>query len=348
MPDTRLLAVAELGLDRAWPELGPQRGAQRREQARTALVQLAEAARGFDALVVAGGLLDRRSVEPATVDLLSRLFEAIALPVVVAPGNVDWYSEDNPLATTDWPSNVRVVTDPSGERVELSTGLVVWACAVTSPLQPDLSVPGPGGPVAGGHVAVVPGTASVDDRDLDAAGVAHAVLSAVDVSSSTSRVTSTGHAVPAQLGGGWPSCAVSLTLDESARLVTRDVVAVAVPRLEVVELDAGDCRTSEALRDAVQAVADAGAAGVRLTGRLRPGVLLPHLLTQPAPDLCIDTAAVSYELAVPSEDDPTTASQFLRDLVERPGAIADRHQAAALGFRALDGARDAAAPVARG
>jgi exonuclease SbcD len=145
MPETRLLAVAGLGLDRPWPELGPERGAQRREQARAALVQLADVARrGADALLVAGGLLDRRSAEPTTVDLLARLFEAIGVPVLLVPGALDWYSEDSPLATTDWPPNVHVVTDPSGEPFELPTGLVLWGCAITSPLQPQLSVPGPG------------------------------------------------------------------------------------------------------------------------------------------------------------------------------------------------------------
>lgn len=346
MPETRLLAVAGLALDRAWPELGPQRGTKRREQSLGALVQLADAARrGVDALVVAGGLLDRRSVEPATVDLLARLFEAIAVPVVLVPGRLDWYSEDSPLATTDWPPNVHVVTDPSGEPVELPTALVLWPCAVTSPLQTQISVPGPGGPAVDGHVAVLPAAARVDERDLQAAGVAHALVGAADVSYWTSRVTTTGSAVALELGSPSPSCAVSLRLDARGRLVSRDVLPLPVPALTVVEVDAGGCSTSDALRAAVQEAADAGAAAVRLTGRLRPGVLLPHLLAKAPPDVQVDVKAVNPELALPPQGDPTAAAEFLRDLVERPEPLADRHQAAALGLLALDSARDYTAPA---
>ena len=343
MPETTLLAVAGLALDRPWPDLGPQRGAQRREQARAALVHLADAARrDVDALVVAGGLLDRRSVEPATVDLLARLFEAIAVPVVIAPGGLDWYSEDNPLATTDWPANVRVVTDPSGEPLELPTGLVVWGCAVASPLHPQLSVPGPGPSAAGGHVAVLPAAAPVDERDLDAAGVAHALVAHHDVASWRPRVTTTGVAVPAEPAAPSPACAVSLTLDGDGRLVSRDVVRLPVPALTVAELDAGAHATTGALAAAVQEAAEAGAAVVRLTGRLRPGVLLPHLSSPTPPDVHVDASGADHELAPPPEDDPTAAAEFLRDLIERPEPAADRHQAAALGLLALDSARDAA------
>ena len=346
MPETTLLAVAGLALDRAWPELGPVRGAQRRDESRAALVQLADAARrGVDALVVAGDLLDRRSVEPATLDLLVRLFEAIAVPVVIAPGTLDWYSDDSPLATTDWPANVHVVTDPSGEPIELSTGLVIWASAVTSPLLVRLSIPGPGVASASGQVAVVHGTEPVQDADLDAAGVAHAVVAVPDVTASTRRATSTGAAVPTQLGASWPSCAVSLILDAEGRLLGRDVLPLPVTALTVVEVDAEACLTSEQLRGAVQKAADAGAGAVRLTGRLASGVLLPHLLPDSPPDIEVDATAVDHELSRPPDDDFTTAAAFLRDLTAREGPPADRHQAAALGLLALDSARGDLPPV---
>lgn len=344
MPETTLLAVAGLALDRPWPELAPDSGARRREQARGALVQLAEAARrDVDALVVAGGLLDRRSVEPATVDLLARLLEAIAVPVIVAPGMLDWYSEDSPLATTQFPPNVHVVTDPAGEPVELPTGLVLWGCAVTSPLHAQVSVPGPAGSGSAGHVAVIPSSVSVHDRDLDAAGVAHALVAAAELSAWAPRVTTTGNAVPLEVGSSWPSCAVSLKLDATGIVVSRDVLALSVPALAVTAVDAAEYSSSEALRAAVQDAADAGSAAVRLVGRLRPGVLLPHLLTQPPPDVYLDTTELEYDLALPPEDDATAAAEFLRDLAERPEPLGDRHQAAALGLLALDRVREGAA-----
>ena len=339
MPETRLLAVAGLGLDRPWPELGPERGAQRREQARAALVQLADAARrGADALVVAGGLLDRRSVEPATIDLLARLFEAIAVPVLLVPGALDWYSEDSPLATTDWPPNVHVVTDPSGEPFALPTGLVLWGCAVASPLHPQLSMPGPGASGGGVHLAVLPAAVPVEDRDLDEAGVSHAVVAHPDVAAWRPRVTTTGRAVPADLGSPSSPCAVALTVDAAGRLVSRDVVELPVPALTVAELDAGAYASGDALAAAVQQAAGAGAAAVRLTGTLPSGVLLPHLLAT-TPDVPVDASALEYDLALPPQNDATAAAEFLRDLAERPEPLPDRHQAAALGLLALDSAR---------
>jgi len=62
-----------------------------------------------DLVLLAGDLFDGEA-KPETVDLLKRELENCGVPVLIAPGNHDFCSENSPWRTEIWPENVFVFT----------------------------------------------------------------------------------------------------------------------------------------------------------------------------------------------------------------------------------------------
>src|SRR4051812_47701045 len=107
------MIFAGIHLDRAWTELGTHVGAELRRGARDILAHVIDEAheRNVETLVIAGGLLDRSTALPATVDYAAKVLGTFRGNVLIAPGPSDWIAGDGPYSYHDWPANTHVWTE---------------------------------------------------------------------------------------------------------------------------------------------------------------------------------------------------------------------------------------------
>jgi DNA repair exonuclease SbcCD nuclease subunit len=92
----RLLHTGDLHLDSAFCTYGKRDAEEQRESGRRLLRRIFESAKteNCDMILIAGDLFDGRFVTPETEDLFCELVQSVGMPVVIAPGNHDFYTEN--------------------------------------------------------------------------------------------------------------------------------------------------------------------------------------------------------------------------------------------------------------
>jgi len=184
----RLLHVADLHLERPFRWLGHVRGQARRQELRDALARVIVLAqdRQVDALCIAGDLYERENTPPAIGDFLQAEFAKLdPMPVLIAPGNHDYFSPGCLYDRVSWSPNVHVFREPTMQPFELSGGMV-WGAAFTgperhdSPLR-DFAAPASGVQVGLFHANVVAGGESsvygpLQVSEIQSAGLQFAML----------------------------------------------------------------------------------------------------------------------------------------------------------------------------
>ncbi|RMD98139.1 MAG: hypothetical protein D6814_08170, partial [Calditrichaeota bacterium] len=91
-----------------------------------------------DAVTIAGDLFEGNQVSRDTIRFLMDSFAQIApIPVLIAPGNHDYYSPVSPYARLDWPGNVFIFSSNQLQPFHLTGEIVVWGMAHTQPNQTD-------------------------------------------------------------------------------------------------------------------------------------------------------------------------------------------------------------------
>ena len=131
----RILHAADLHLDAAFEGLSPEKAAERRREQRELPGRIAAEARrvGADLVLLAGDILDTQHPYPETLEALAAAMRSLTIPVFIALGNHDYYSQRSPWARLSLPDNVRVFTSSTLERVALpSLGAAVWGAGYTS------------------------------------------------------------------------------------------------------------------------------------------------------------------------------------------------------------------------
>ena len=108
----KLLHAADLHLDSPFAALRPEQAAERRRLQRQLPGVLAQLCREHrcDLWLLAGDVFDSDRVCPETLEALDRAFRDCGVPVFVAPGNHDPYTEQSPWACHPWPENVHIFT----------------------------------------------------------------------------------------------------------------------------------------------------------------------------------------------------------------------------------------------
>ncbi len=93
----RFLHTGDLHLDGAFGFAGERDAEAQREQGRALLRRIFDTAKSesCDMILIAGDLFDSRFVSPTTAELFCTLVENCGIPVVIAPGNHDYYSENS-------------------------------------------------------------------------------------------------------------------------------------------------------------------------------------------------------------------------------------------------------------
>ena len=121
MSTLRILHAADLHLDSPFEGLGASKASLRRGEQRDLLGRIADLALSekVDLVLFAGDLLDSDNTFYETGEELIRSLRRISVPVFIAPGNHDYYSERSPYARLKLPENIHIFSRNEIECVEL-------------------------------------------------------------------------------------------------------------------------------------------------------------------------------------------------------------------------------------
>ena len=183
----KLLHAADFHLDSPLSGLSREQRALRRGELRDIPARLARLAReeAVDLVLLPGDLLDGERVYPETVRALADALRLMAVPVLIAPGNHDYYHDKSPYATAAWPDNVHIFTRAELQPFELpGLNCVVHGCAFTAPHREDDPLSGFTAPDDGrlhllclhGEVGTAGSYAPIGPKSLEHSGAAYAAL----------------------------------------------------------------------------------------------------------------------------------------------------------------------------
>ena len=106
----RVIHAADLHLDSPFASLPPAQAVRRRKQQRRILQEITTLCGSADLVLLAGDVFDDRNVRPETVELMQTLFAQWKIPVFIAPGNHDPYTDTSLWSRVPWPENVHIFT----------------------------------------------------------------------------------------------------------------------------------------------------------------------------------------------------------------------------------------------
>ena len=202
----RLIHAADFHLDSPFSGLDPEQAIRRRAEQRELLGRLAELARDRNAelVLLAGDLFDAERVFQETAKALAQHLESIPCPVLIAPGNHDFYSGRSPYATLRWPENVHIFTSGQLEGVSLpQLNCTVYGAAFTAPRQDSTPLHGFQAQGDGMHLMVLHGQTGVLNeygpiapQDIQNSGLTYLALGHVHQYSGLNREGGTFWAYP--------------------------------------------------------------------------------------------------------------------------------------------------------
>ena len=366
----RVLAFSDLHLDAPFAQGGPELAKLRRADLRRTLQRIVGLANELkvDVLMCAGDLYEHERFTPDTVKLLERVFAEIApIPVLISPGNHDWYGPSSIYAKASWSPNVHVFGSPALSPWDGLDGVRVWGFAHLKPS-------GTGDPFDGFstdgnamHIGLLHGSemsrwswAAMEDPkkqqhapfsadQIAPAGLSHCVVGHYHKRIEGDRHTYGG--APAALSFGEPGDGGAVQIDFDADGGPPKRAWHKVSRLEVhgdLELDVSGCgdvaEIEQKLQDLVAPLA--GIARVTLFGDLVPTVdlNLESLRQQSAPlhhlSVRVGDVRLGYDLDAIAEES-TVRGEFVRS-VRADGGLEEeeRRRVIVTGLRALDGRGD--------
>ena len=87
-----------------------------------------------DAVLCAGDLYEQERFTPDTVALLERVFRELhPMPVLISPGNHDWYGTSSLYSSASWSDNVHVFTSSGLTAWDRLDGIRIWGFAHRAP-----------------------------------------------------------------------------------------------------------------------------------------------------------------------------------------------------------------------
>jgi DNA repair exonuclease SbcCD nuclease subunit len=130
----RLLHCADVHLDTAFRGLGPEASVQRRVALRQTFQKLVGLAVELkvDALTIAGDLYEDRYAGQDTARFLAEQLGRLPFPVLISPGNHDYWHPGSLYAVQEWPANVHVFSTGEFAPFELE-GFRIFGIAHTKP-----------------------------------------------------------------------------------------------------------------------------------------------------------------------------------------------------------------------
>lgn len=215
----RILHAADLHLDSPFEGLSQEDAARRRREQRDLLGRLADLCgeNAVSLVLLSGDLFDGETAYPETEETLRRALAAMEAPVLIAPGNHDFWRRGSGYARMALPANVHVFTERAVTCVELpELGARVWGAAFTDRYS---------GPLLRGFSAEKrPGTLDllclhgevgspdsrydpISEAELAASGMDYAALGHIHTFSGARTAGGTRYA--------WPGCPLGRGFDET-------------------------------------------------------------------------------------------------------------------------------------
>ena len=139
MRTIKLIHAADLHLDSPFEALSASKAAARREEQRVLLSSLSELAHreSADLMLLSGDLFDSANTYYETGEELVRSLGNVPCPVIISPGNHDWYSARAPWAKLKLPENVILFRDNSMHFISIpSADARVYGAAFRSAWNP--------------------------------------------------------------------------------------------------------------------------------------------------------------------------------------------------------------------
>lgn len=362
----RLVHVADVHLDAPFAWAGAGGGGRRRQAIRDTLTSAVDLARaeGADALCVAGDLFEHERVTEDTARFLVDAFAALApVPVLLAPGNHDWYGPGSIYHRTAWSANVTVFREDRLRPLTVADGFTIWGGAHLAPAGTRNFLDGFAVDRGGVHVGLFHGSETAAMSAEAATKLPHAPFAAAQIPQSGLHFALVGHLhtphdgrfhaypgnpEPLSFGEAGERAALVVDVDDAGTVRTsrRDIAHTQVADLH---LDVTGLGHADAVRSAVVDLIGPRSGVVRLSlhGDLDPQVdLAPDTWRAAVPavdELVVRTADLheAYDLDLLAGD-PTVRGQFVSDVV---AAIEDpdlRRRILTTGLRALDGRDDLA------
>lgn len=356
----KLLHCADVHLDAVFRGLGPAVAQRRRAALRQTFRNIVRLARDLkvDALTIGGDLYEDLHSRPDTARFLAEHLGTLDCPVLISPGNHDYWHPGSLYAANDWPDNVHIFTANQFSPVEVA-GHRIFGIAHDKPKGTGNLLAGfqvPAGPPA---VALFHGSergllqlqeegkddhAPFSEPEISKAGFQFGLLGHFHKPRTTSHLVYPGNPEPLTFGEEGLRGAAEVDLGSGPPRVK--VHPVNTFTLNDQEVDVTGCRHSEALveliREALPAGGDTGTR-VRLVGELAlglqlgPGEVVRRLREG---DRCVDVVfatrpAIDLEQLALA---PDIRGQFVRGLRERPDFESEVVQAALrAGVEALQG-----------
>ena len=247
----RMLHAADFHLDSPFAGLTPEQAQRRRGEQRELLEDLAALARTeqVQLVLLPGDLLDGDRFYPETAQALTRALGSIPCPVLLAPGNHDFFSPQSVYAALTWPENVRVFSSGELERFDLpELQCAVWGRAFTAPREDVAPLRGFSAPRDGVlhlgclHGDAMGGTdyAPISPEDMAGSGLTYLALGHIHQYSGLQRAGGTYWAYPGcPQGRGFDETGEKgvLLVDVDEGSVNARFVPLARRRYEILSVD---------------------------------------------------------------------------------------------------------------
>ncbi len=305
----KLAVLADIHLETKFAGLGTEAASLRRENIKKSLQRAAELSvdEGASALLLVGDVYEQDRFVPDTGRFLARLFESLEpMPVLIAPGNHDWWGPESLYALVPWSPNVHIFTGSELEPFDLEDGLTVWGAAHQAPRTEQNFLERFEAPKSGLHIAAIHGSESsrlsderlsdpakfahapFEESDIERAGLLHLFAGHYHTPSSSSLCTYPGNPDPLTFGEDRdrrPRGLVFATVEPSGAISIEEPRDVSHSRVFSVEVDVGGTNDKRELIDAVaeevhrvtQSRPDDAFLRISLYGEVDPGVDLYSL-----------------------------------------------------------------------
>ena len=366
----RLLAFSDLHLDAPFAGSGPGLARLRRAELRDTLSRIVRLAGELkvDVLMCAGDLYEHERYTPDTVQMLQRLFAEVApIPVLIAPGNHDWYGLGSIYVTAVWSPNVHIFDSENLMPYDGLDGVRVWGFAHRNPSQTTIPlgqfrVEGDGLHLGLLHGSEVGGWASIAKyhpekirhapfraEQIPEAGLAHCIVGHYHTPVMGEFHTYSGAPAPLSFKDQGKGRAVEIVFDDQGRIIKRHQHRVTGLQVHDLSVDVSGCVDLGDIQNRMKVLLASleGIARVTLHGELGTAVELDlGVLSERRgrlEDLVVRAGSIypGYDIGAIREE-PTVRGAFVRDLMEADLDDDERHRVIITGLRALEGRSDLA------
>lgn len=356
----RLLHCADVHLDAAFQGLGESIGKRRRAALRTTFQNIVKLALELqvDALTIGGDLYEDLRSKQDSARFLAQQLGQLPFPVLIVPGNHDYWHLGSLYATTQWPENVRIFSAGEFSPVEVA-GYRIFGIAHQKPKGTGNLVSGFKVPDGLPAIALFHGS---ERGQLPAQGEGkedHAPFSESEIAKAGFRFGLLGHfhrprttphlvypGNPEPLTFGEEGVRGAAEVDFGPSTPTVQIHEVNTFSLSEVEVDVTGCQHSEAvlyrIRESLPQGADRGSR-VKLIGELGLSIQLGPsdvIAAMRKEDRCVNVVFATRPALDLNElrQAPDIRGQFVRGLMARADFDSDLVQAALrAGVQALQG-----------